>query len=81
MKLHTLWSREGCDEGEDPWILAATDQTSIEANNGYPRDFQEAIDKNPDARLLIVVVPATALQLWQVPKVQALVVTDEDRRP
>jgi hypothetical protein len=77
MKLYTLWTREGCEEGEDPWILAATDQVSVEANNGFPDEFQKAVDKNPDARLLTLEIPRAALRLWDVPVVQAAVVSSE----
>ncbi len=75
MKIHTLWSREGCEDDDLPWLLAATDEVSIDTNNGYPHEFQAALDANPDARLLILEVPNSALKLWEVPVVAAKPVT------
>lgn len=76
MKIYTLWSREGCDTDEAPWLLAATDEVSILENNGYPEAFQAAVTRHPAARLLILEVPAAALKLWHTPTVQVQPVSD-----
>lgn len=74
MKIHTFWTREGCDEGDEPWLIAAIDAGSIEANNGYPRGIEEQVSQYKDARRLILQVPSTALRLWDPPVVQAVIV-------
>lgn len=74
MKLYTLWSHEGCDYDETPWLVAACDEFSVETNDGYPEDYRKLKDGNPKLRELIIEIPQGAvIKLFQSPVVKGTV--------
>lgn len=73
--IYTLW--QAGDEGDIPWLVAAVDEYSVDANNGFPAEYAKLRERS-DHRELVIRVPEKAVRsLFESPVVKAEVVKEE----
>lgn len=62
MQIRTIWSTEGCDDGDMPWLKAAVDEYTIDSLGGtLPDDYKAALE-DKDTRELIISIPEKAVR-------------------